>query len=192
WPGMTIDKSQEADVTERLKDLNLIPVFLEEEDIKRYYEGFSNEILWPVFHYISTYARFDSENWESYKAVNEKFAQTILPHLEPGDTLWIHDYQLFLLPEIIRKSLPDVSIAFFQHIPFPSQELFRIIPWRKELLKGVLGADLIGFHTFDDVRHFISAATHLLDLHVDANMIRTDNRAIAIEPFPMGIDSEEF
>src|SRR5690606_30860721 len=104
----------------------------------------------------------------------------------------IHDYQLLLLPEIIRKNLPDISIAFFQHIPFPSQELFRIIPWRKELLKGMLGADLIGFHTFDDVRHFISAATHLLDLHVDANMIRTDNRAIAIEPFPMGIDSEEF
>src|SRR5690606_7771050 len=87
---------------------------------------------------------------------------------------------------------PEVSIAFFQHIPFPSQELFRTIPWRKELLEGMLGADLIGFHTFDDVRHFISAATHLLDLHVDANMIRTGDRAIAIEPFPMGIDSESF
>ena len=192
WPGMTVEENQEEEVTDRLKDLNLIPVFLEEEDIKRYYEGFSNEILWPVFHYISTYARFDSENWESYKAVNEKFAQSILPHLEKDDTLWIHDYQLLLLPEIIRKNRPEVSIAFFQHIPFPSQELFRVIPWRKELLKGMLGADLIGFHTFDDVRHFISAATHLLDLHVDANMIRTDNRAIAIEPFPMGIDSEGF
>jgi len=192
WPGMTIDKNEEEHVTEKLKDLNLIPVFLEEEEIKRYYEGFSNEILWPVFHYISTYARFDLDNWESYKAVNEKFAQAILPHLEPGDILWIHDYQLLLLPEIIRKNLPNVSIAFFQHIPFPSQELFRLIPWRKELLKGMLGADLIGFHTFDDVRHFISAASHLLDLHVDGNMIRTGDRTIAIEPFPMGIDSEKF
>lgn len=192
WPGMTIDKNEEEHVTEKLKDLNLIPVFLEEEEIKRYYEGFSNEILWPVFHYISTYARFDLDNWESYKAVNEKFAQAILPHLEPGDILWIHDYQLLLLPEIIRRNVPDVSIAFFQHIPFPSQELFRLIPWRKELLKGMLGADLIGFHTFDDVRHFISAASHLLDLHVDGNMIRTGDRTIAIEPFPMGIDSEKF
>lgn len=192
WPGMTIDKSEEENVIKELKNLNLIPVFLEEEDIKGYYEGFSNEILWPVFHYISTYARFDSEKWESYKAVNEKFAQAILPHLNSGDTLWIHDYQLLLLPEIIRRALPDISIAFFQHIPFPSQELFRLIPWRKELLTGMLGADLIGFHTFDDVRHFISAATHLLDLHVDGNMIRTGDRAIAIEPFPMGIDSEKF
>src|SRR5690606_9988262 len=154
--------------------------------------GFSNEILWPVFHYISAYARFDSDNWQSYKEVNEKFAQAILPHLEPEDTLWIHDYQLLLLPGIIREKHPNISIAFFQHIPFPSQELFRMIPWRKDLLRGMLGADLIGFHTFDDVRHFISAATHLLDLHVDGSMIRSGDRAIAIEPFPMGIDAQKF
>src|SRR5690606_39541076 len=154
---MTVEKSEEEEVTSKLKRLKLVPVFLEEEDIKGYYEGFSNEILWPVFHYISTYARFDSENWEAYKAVNEKFAQAIIPHLESNDTLWIHDYQLLLLPALIRKSHPNISIAFFQHIPFPSQELFRLIPWRKELLRGMLGADLIGFHTFDDVRHFISA-----------------------------------
>jgi len=192
WPGMPVEDEDKEKVSADLKSLNLIPVFLEEEDIKGYYEGFSNEILWPVFHYISTYARFDSENWESYKAVNQKFAEAISPHLNPGDTLWIHDYQLLLLPELLRSKHPDISIAFFQHIPFPSQELFRLIPWRKELLTGMLGADLIGFHTFDDVRHFISAATHLLDLHVDANMIRTQQRAVAVEPFPMGIDSEKF
>jgi trehalose 6-phosphate synthase/phosphatase len=192
WPGMPVDEEDKEKVSADLKDLNLIPVFLEEEDIKGYYEGFSNEILWPVFHYISTYARFDSENWESYKEVNQKFADAISPHLNPGDTLWIHDYQLLLLPQLIRSKHPDISIAFFQHIPFPSQELFRLIPWRKELLTGMLGADLIGFHTFDDVRHFISAATHLLDLHVDANMIRTQQRAVAVEPFPMGIDSDKF
>ena len=192
WPGMPVDEDDKVKVSADLKSLNLIPVFLEEEDIKGYYEGFSNEILWPVFHYISTYARFDSENWECYKEVNQKFADAISPHLNPGDTLWIHDYQLLLLPELIRRKHPDISIAFFQHIPFPSQELFRLIPWRKELLTGMLGADLIGFHTFDDVRHFISAATHLLDLHVDANMIRTQQRAVAVEPFPMGIDSEKF
>src|SRR5690606_38226573 len=94
WPGMTVEKSEEEEVTSKLKRLKLVPVFLEEEDIKGYYEGFSNEILWPVFHYISSYARFDSENWEAYKAVNEKFAQAIIPHLESNDTLWIHDYQL--------------------------------------------------------------------------------------------------
>src|SRR5690606_15609349 len=190
WPGMQVEDEDKEKVSADLKSLNLIPVFLEEEDIKGHYEGLSNELLWPVFHYISTYARFDSENWESDKAVNQKFAEAISPHLNPRDTLWIHDYQLLLFPELLRSKHPDISIAFCQHFPYPSHELLRLIPWRKELLTGMLGADLIGFHTFDDVRHFISAATHLLDLHVDANMIRTQQRAVAVEPFPMGIDSE--
>lgn len=192
WPGMVVEDEIKELVIDELKNLNLVPVFLTEEDITGYYEGFSNEVLWPVFHYISTYARFDLDKWESYKSVNHKFAKAISQHIEPGDTVWIHDYQLLLLPNIIRETFPDVSIAFFQHIPFPSQELFRMIPWRKELLRGILGADLVGFHTYDDVRHFISAATQLLDLHVDGSIIRMDERAIAVEPFPMGIDSRKF
>lgn len=192
WPGMVIEEEVKDFVGEKLEALNLVPVFLTEEDITGYYEGFSNEVLWPVFHYISTYARFDLDKWESYKNVNYKFAQVVSQYVEPGDTIWIHDYQLLLLPNIIREAFPEVSIAFFQHIPFPSQELFRMIPWRKELLSGVLGADLIGFHTYDDIRHFISAATQLLDLHVDGNLIKMDERAIAVEPFPMGIDSQKF
>lgn len=192
WPGMVVEEDIKGFVSEKLKELNLVPVFLTEEDITGYYEGFSNEVLWPVFHYISTYARFDLDKWESYKNVNQKFAQIISQYIEPGDTVWVHDYQLLLLPNIIREQFPEVSIAFFQHIPFPSQELFRMIPWRKELLSGILGADLVGFHTYDDVRHFISAATQLLDLHIDGSIIRMDERAIAVEPFPMGIDSRKF
>lgn len=192
WPGMVVAEEEKAFVNEKLKDLSLVPVFLTEEDIIGYYEGFSNEILWPVFHYISTYARFDLDKWESYKNVNLKFAEVISKYVEPGDTIWVHDYQLLLLPNILRESFPEISIAFFQHIPFPSQELFRMIPWREELLSGILGADLVGFHTYDDVRHFISAATQLLDLHVDGSLIKMDERAIAVEPFPMGIDSEKF
>lgn len=192
WPGKTIEHSKEQLVSNELNKLRLEPVFLSDEEIKGYYEGFSNELLWPIFHYTSTYAQFDPESWETYKRVNEKFCEVVLRHLEPGDTLWVHDYQLLLLPGMVREKLPDVTIAFFQHIPFPSQEIFRLIPWRKELLKGMIGADLIGFHTFDDVRHFISAATHLLSLKVDANHLIAGNRAVAVEPFPMGIDFKKF
>src|SRR5690606_31184564 len=167
-------------------------VFLNKEEIKRYYEGFSNEVLWPIFHYLSTYANYNYQNWLAYVQVNQKFADIILRELNPGDTVWVHDYQLLLVPGLIRLKQPEVSIAFFNHIPFPSQELFRLIPWRKELLRGMLGADLHGFHTFDDVRHFLSAATHLLPIHADANRLRVENRIVLAEPFPMGMDSEKF
>lgn len=192
WPGMTIEEDLQKEVSSNLTEINLIPVFLNDEEVKGYYEGFSNELLWPIFHYTSTYANYVPESWDMYMKVNEKFRDIILTHLEPGDTIWIHDYQLLLLPELIRKVQPNVTIAFFQHIPFPSQEIFRLIPWRKELLKGILGADLIGFHTFGDVRHFISAATHLLSIHVDDNLLRVGNRYVAVEPFPMGIDCDKF
>lgn len=193
WPGLEIEKPeiQEMAVSE-LKSLNLVPVFLDQEEIKRYYEGFSNEVLWPVFHYLSTYAVYDEQNWLMYKKVNEKFRDVVLQHMEPGDTLWIHDYQLLLLAGMVRESLPDTSIAFFQHIPFPSQELFKLIPWRDEILKGMLGADLIGFHTFDDARHFISSCAYILQTHATANTLRVGERLVVAEPFPMGIDSAKF
>lgn len=193
WPGQQTDTAeQEEQITAELRALNLVPVFLNEEEIKRYYEGFSNEVLWPIFHYLSTYAVYDDQNWLVYKSVNEKFRDIVVQHLEPGDVVWIHDYQLLLLPGMIREARPDVSIAFFQHIPFPSQELFRLIPWREEILKGMLGADMVGFHTFDDSRHFISSCTHLLSVHNTANMLRVGDRVVIAEPFPMGIDSEKF
>lgn len=193
WPGIMAESEQiQKHITDKLKELNLIPVFLTEEEIKRYYEGFSNEVLWPVFHYLSTYANYDYHNWLSYVQVNQKFADAVIKQLEPGDTIWVHDYQLLLVPGLIRQQQSNVSIAYFNHIPFPSQELFRLIPWRKELLLGMLGADLLGFHTFDDVRHFLSAATHLLPVQADANRLRVENRIVLAEPFPMGIDSDKF
>jgi trehalose 6-phosphate synthase/phosphatase len=193
WPGIEVETiEQQQLVTDRLAKDNLVPVFLSELEIKRYYEGFSNEVLWPIFHYLSTYAVYSQENWLMYKQVNEKFRDIILQHLEPGDVVWVHDYQLLLLPGMIREIFPDISIAFFQHIPFPSLELFRLIPWREEILHGMLGADLVGFHTFDDARHFINSASHLLPAHGSANMVRMGDRVVIAEPFPMGIDSHKF
>ncbi|WP_028296440.1 bifunctional alpha,alpha-trehalose-phosphate synthase (UDP-forming)/trehalose-phosphatase [Olivibacter sitiensis] len=193
WPGLEVENDKEQhEIIDKLSDLNLVPVFLNEDQIKGYYEGFSNEVLWPVFHYLSPYAKYDYNNWISYVEVNKLFRDVVMQHLEPGDTVWVHDYQLLLLPGLIRLEQSNVSIAFFNHIPFPSQELFRLIPWREEILQGMLGADLLGFHTFDDVRHFISAATHLLPVHVDANRLKVGNRLVVAEPFPMGMDSEKF
>ncbi|SEN24442.1 trehalose 6-phosphate synthase /trehalose 6-phosphatase [bacterium A37T11] len=193
WPGIEVgDTDDRTDVINKLNGLNLVPVFLDQEEIQGYYEGFSNEVLWPVFHYLSTYARYDYDNWLMYKMVNKKFAEVVLTYLEPDDTLWIQDYQLLLLAGLIRQVQPDATIGFFQHIPFPSQELFRLIPWRKELLNGMLGADLLGFHTFDDVRHFVSSAARLLPVQTNANMIKMDDRTVLAEPFPMGIDCQKF
>ena len=193
WPGVDVIDDDKELVIEKLADLNLMPVFLSQEEIAEYYEGFSNDVLWPVFHYYaSTYANYKQSNWDFYKKVNEKFAEVLIKSAEPGDTIWIHDYQLLLVPELVRNQLPDVSIGFFQHIPFPSNEMFRLIPWRDELIKGMLGADLIGFHTFDDVRHFINAAGRLLPVNVSANTITYGERSIVVEPFPMGIDFDKY
>ncbi|WCT09969.1 bifunctional alpha,alpha-trehalose-phosphate synthase (UDP-forming)/trehalose-phosphatase [Mucilaginibacter jinjuensis] len=194
WPGIEIaDKHDQHNVTQQLKELSLLPVFLSQDEINQYYEGFSNEVLWPVFHYYaSTYAHYHQANWECYQKVNQKFCDAILKVAKAGDTIWVHDYQLLLLPKLIRDARPDVSIGFFQHIPFPSNEMFRLIPWRNELLEGMLGADLIGFHTFDDVRHFLSAVGRLLPIQVSANIINNGERAVVVEAFAMGIDDKKY
>ncbi|RZK61987.1 MAG: bifunctional alpha,alpha-trehalose-phosphate synthase (UDP-forming)/trehalose-phosphatase, partial [Pedobacter sp.] len=156
------------------------------------YEGFSNEVLWPVFHYLVTYAHYEQSYWDCYKLVNDKFAKSAMKVLNRRDKIWIQDYQLLLLPGILREKLPNSTIGFFQHIPFPSYEIFRLIPWREELLNGLIGADLIGFHTYDDVRHFISTATRLLPINSSSNVLNSNERQIVIEAFPMGIDFEKF
>ncbi|TZF82735.1 bifunctional alpha,alpha-trehalose-phosphate synthase (UDP-forming)/trehalose-phosphatase [Pedobacter sp. BS3] len=192
WPGMEIEEAAQTQIRQQLSGLNLKPVFLTQEEINQYYEGFSNEILWPVFHYASTYARYEQSYWDYYIQVNRKFCQAVLEAAEPGDMIWIHDYQLLLLAGMLREQLPDISIGFFQHIPFPEFEIFRLIPWRNELLEGILGADLIGFHTYDDVQHFVGSVSRLLPVHASANTITYNDRQIIAEPFPMGIDNEKF
>ncbi|MBB6500586.1 bifunctional alpha,alpha-trehalose-phosphate synthase (UDP-forming)/trehalose-phosphatase [Pedobacter cryoconitis] len=192
WPGLEIPEERQEEVSRQLAELNLIPVFLTADEINLYYEGFSNEVLWPVFHYMVTYANFEQVYWDSYQCVNHKFRTVVNAYLEEGDTIWIQDYQLLLLPELIRATKPKVTIGFFQHIPFPSYEIFRIIPWREELLSGMFGADLIGFHTFDDVRHFLNAASRLSLAKVSDNVITYKDRQVVVESFPMGIDAARF
>jgi trehalose 6-phosphate synthase/phosphatase len=192
WPGIEIPPERQKEVTKKLAALNLIPVFLTNEEINLYYEGFSNEILWPVFHYLVTYANFEQTYWDFYQQVNDKFRDVVVQNLRDGDTVWVQDYQLLLLPGLIRSQKSTVTIGFFQHIPFPSYEIFRLIPWREELITGMLGADLLGFHTFDDVRHFLSAASRLSSGKQVDNVVVHKNRHIVVEAFPMGIDDEKF
>ncbi|RYD92223.1 MAG: bifunctional alpha,alpha-trehalose-phosphate synthase (UDP-forming)/trehalose-phosphatase, partial [Sphingobacteriales bacterium] len=194
WPGIEVtEEHRQHDIKQQLADVSLVPVFLAADEISGYYEGFSNGVLWPIFHYYaSTYANYKHSDWECYRQVNNKFMLALMEIAEPGDTIWIHDYQLLLLPGMVRAVQPDVSIGFFLHIPFPSFEMFRLIPWRGELIEGILGADLIGFHTFDDASHFISAATRLLPVNASSNVITVDDRPVVVESFPMGIDNEKY
>ncbi|SFW33063.1 bifunctional alpha,alpha-trehalose-phosphate synthase (UDP-forming)/trehalose-phosphatase [Chitinophaga sancti] len=192
WPGVDVNEAAQVQIKEQLGTMNLMPVYLTQDEINNYYEGFSNEVLWPVFHYMSVYARYEQVYWDYYYQVNTKFRDAVLEVAAPGDVIWIHDYQLLLLPGMIRAAAPDVAIGYFQHIPFPSFELFRLIPWRVELLEGMLGADLLGFHTFDDSHHFLNAVTRLLPLNATANVVTVNDRAVVAETFPMGIDNSKF
>lgn len=193
WPGVEVTSEEDQEeVTRKLADLNLMPVFLTQEDINLFYEGFSNETLWPVFHYHPTYAVYENSYWTSYASVNNKFKEVILKVAKPGDIIWIHDYQLLLLPGFIRDGQPNLTIGFFLHIPFPSYELFRLIPWRAEILENMLGADLIGFHTYDDARHFLSAVSRILPVHTSANVVQHGDRQVVVDAFPMGIDSQKY
>ena len=189
WPGLFVQgEAEEAHIREELREDNMAPVFLTEAEIRDFYEGFSNSTLWPTFHYFSEFAEYEQTHWDAYVQVNQKFCEAVLAHAGPEDTIWVHDYQLLLLPEMLRQARPEASIGFFLHIPFPSQELIRVLPWRTELLRGMLGADLIGFHTFGYMRHFLSAVTHLLGYPAQNGQIETPNRSVRVDAFPMGID----
>ena len=193
WPGLVSDDEQEKeDITKDIAERNMSPVFLTQEDIRDFYEGFSNETLWPNFHYFNQYAIYEPKLWEAYKRVNRKFADALMEKADPDDTLWVHDYQLMLVPGMIREEYPEVSVGFFLHIPFPSYEIFRLIPWRREILNGVLGSDLIGFHTYDDMRHFLSSVSRLAGVSNSQGIITIDNRSVMVDSFPMGIDYDKY
>ncbi len=195
WTGLTeeeIPADLIDDVVEATIKEQCVPVTLNQDDIDGFYYGFSNRTIWPLFHYFIEYSEFEKDSWQSYKRVNEKYAEVVLDNIEDGDTVWVHDYQLMLLPELIKKERPDVQIGFFLHIPFPSYEVFRILPWREEILKGLLGADLIGFHTYDYQRHFLSSVSRILRHEVSFNEITLKDRMVTINSFPMGIDYKKF
>lgn len=195
WSGLTDEETPaalEGEIDKALKKHGCAKVNLTEKDIEGFYFGFSNRTVWPLFHYFLEYSEFELEFWDSYKAVNQKFADAIIEKSSEEDTIWVHDYQLMLVPQMVKEKRPNTSIGFFLHIPFPSYEIFRTLPWREEILEGLLGSDLIGFHTYDYERHFLSSVRRLLGLEVSFNDIYLDNRVIKVDSFPMGIDYKKF
>ena len=195
WPGIGIDEIENEAWTSLEKSLtqnNYVPVMLDKQEVDNFYYGLANKCLWPLFHYFIEFSIFNDSHWRSYVDVNQKFANRVLENISTGDTVWIHDYQLLLCPQMIKDVRPDVHVGFFLHIPFPSFEIFRIFPWREELLKGMLGADLIGFHTFDYERHFLSSVKRILRFDVHFNRVANGLREIVVNTFPMGIDFDKF
>ena len=194
WPGINPGNSEEKQAIEETlqNDFNCLPVYLSSSDLKKYYYGFSNRTLWPLFHYFTSYAIYDRSDWRVYKKVNQMFCQRLLEVLRPDDMVWVHDYHLLLLPDMLREKMPEITIGFFLHIPFPSMEIFRYLPWREEILQGMLGADLIGFHTYDYTRHFLSCVLRILGIDQEYGQVVAGSRMVKADTFPMGIDAEKF
>ncbi|BCA81130.1 trehalose-6-phosphate synthase [Desulfuromonas sp. AOP6] len=200
WPGC----GEEAPLNELLsrfraeEGYRLHPVPLTEEEVERYYWGFSNETLWPLFHDLLGNCNFSLENWQTYRQVNERFARTIAEVCKAGDLLWVHDYQLTLVGAYLRKHGVRQALGYFHHIPFPSLDLFRRLPWNLELIRGLMEYDLLGFQTLRDRRNFIRCAhsllpdTEVIRRHRHHTTLRHGQRKVRVGHFPISIDFDEF
>lgn len=193
WPGTSAkDEDQRAEMDRLLEERGTLPVHLTAVEGQRFYEGISNGVLWPLFHYLVDRVPLVVRHWDAYVAANRRFCDVVLAAAREGDTIWIHDYQLMLLPAMLRTRLPTARIGFFLHIPFPSSEVFRTLPMREQVLQGLLGADLIGFHSFDYLRHFSDSLLGNLGLETELDRVEVDGRSVRLGVFPMGIDTEAF
>lgn len=203
WPGtVDVDEHEITDLFEKNQyDQGFLfsAVFLNKEDISLYYEGFSNEIIWPLFHDLQTQCHFVPEYWKAYERVNSKFADTVIKQVQPEDFIWVHDYQLMLVGQEIRKRGVNHKIGFFLHIPFPPLDIFLKLPWRFQIINALLQYDLIGFQTMRDKRNFIQCVRTLIqDAHIINNrsmhmhMCKINQREVRIGVFPISIDYHEF
>ncbi|KAJ3282888.1 Trehalose-6-P synthase/phosphatase complex synthase subunit [Borealophlyctis nickersoniae] len=197
WPGLDIPEDEREKVkSDLLEQHSCAPVFISDEIADGHYNGFSNSILWPLFHYHPGEINFNEEHWEAYKTANVAFADAVAELVEDGDIIWVQDYHLMLLPSMLRERLnkrgTDAKIGFFLHTPFPSSEIYRILPVRKQVLLGVLSCDLIGFHTYDYARHFLSSCTRILGLHTMPNGVEFEGHQVHVGTFPIGIDPVKF
>ena len=194
WAGGAIDDpGRREEISRELESrFNFFPLFLNRGEADAYYTGFSNSSLWPLLHYMPTKARFRKHWFEKYREVNQRFAEAVLQHAGEADVVWIQDYHLMLLPAMLREKRPDMRIGFFLHTPFPSYEIFRCLPARREILQGLLGADLIGFHTFGYLRHFRSTVLRLLGFESEIDRIAHNSHQTHMGVYPIGINASKF
>jgi trehalose 6-phosphate synthase/phosphatase len=195
WPGdapVEHDDGYEAVLSRWLRGHQCVGVDLPSEILHGFYEGYSNQTLWPLFHQFSSRLEFDPADWDAYVRANERFRDVVLDQLQPGDLVWIHDYHLMLLPELVREAAPQARIAFFLHIPFPSSDMFRLLPRRADLLSGLLGADAVAFHTHEYLQHFRHSLLRILGLRSRMDRVDTGSRVVRLEAHPIGIAAGEF
>lgn len=194
WPGMSINKDEEDEVRDKVSmDFNAAPVFLSKELMDNVYLGFCNKTIWPLFHYFPQHARFDEGFWNDYQKMNNIFCEEILRVLRADDLIWIHDYHLMLLPGLLREKVTN-PIGFFLHIPFPTYEMYRLLPAepRRKILEGLIGSDLVGFHTHDYSQYFLRCVLRVLGKENHMGRIDMPDHTVEIETFPMGIDFQKF
>jgi len=195
WPGHDIPDAFHREIQVRLKEeYSAWPVFLTHEQMEGYYHGFSNRTLWPLLHYFHVYCEYSEDLWKSYVEVNQHFADAVAEIATEDDTIWVHDYQLMLVPALLREKIPHAKIGFFLHIPFPSHDVFRLLPraWGRQLLEGVLGADLIGFHTYDYTHHFLRTLLRTLGHDHTMGSVAFGDRTLKVDTFPMGIEYDKY
>ena len=192
-PSERIGVEEKETITTKLEqEFSSYPVFLSKRDVELYYGEFCNKTLWPLLHGFTQYVTYDRNSWIAFEKVNEIFANSVLKIAEPEDMVWIHDYHLMLLPSLLREEHPDMTIGFFLHTPFPSSDVFRLLPWREEILYGLLAADLLGFHTYSYVQNFLMTVRRLLSLNHTLGKIIIGNHLAKVDSFPIGIDYQLF
>ncbi len=195
WPGTSIAAEFHDLVRSRLHQMGECePVFIEEQMMDQFYLGFCNKTIWPLFHYFPVLTVYEESMWEVYEQVNRHFCEVIAEQVRPGDVVWIHDYHFMLLPAMLRQRCPEISTGFFLHIPFPAYEIFRMLPrkWASGIVEGLLGADVIGFHTVDYVRHFLTSVLRLTGNQHQIGRLIVQGREVQVDAFPIGIDFDRY
>jgi trehalose 6-phosphate synthase len=190
WVGWTGEPDDAAEPF-RAEGVDLHPVSISAAEIELYYEGFSNDALWPLYHDALRESTYDNAQWMAYRDVNQRFAVTLADIAPPDAVVWIHDYQLQLVPMMLRRQRPDVTIGFFLHIPFPPYELFSRLPWRREIIEGLLGCDLVGFQRPMGAANFVASAEQLLGTEHHDGVIHSAGGATRVGVFPISIDVGE-
>jgi trehalose 6-phosphate synthase/phosphatase len=195
WAGGGGEKdkeSRQAVLDEWAKSDRCFAVELSEEVATGFYEGYANQTLWPVFHNFPSQLKFESKAWDAYVEANRIFSEAVVQRYKPGDLIWVHDYHLMLLPQMLRDKLPDAAIGFFLHIPFPSSEIYPVLPRREEVLEGLLGADLLAFQTHGHLQQFRAALLRVLGIESKIEQVAMGSRSVHLEALPIGIAPEEY